>query len=84
MIKHLEETGKSEKKLEFYMILNIAEYLYEIYYNNYKKKKNDRSILIEYKMTQSIYKELITYKKTIFTLTKNIIYFIKKKRLFYY
>jgi len=62
MIKHLEETGKSEKKLEFYMILNIAEYLYEIYYNNYKKKKNDRSILIEYKMTQSIYKELITLR----------------------
>ena len=44
------------------MIINIVHFLYEMYYNNKKKKKNERNILIEYKMAQSIYKELITLR----------------------
>ena len=62
MIKYLEEIGKSGKNVEFYMIINIVHFLYEMYYNNKKKKKNERNILIEYKMAQSIYKELITLR----------------------
>ena len=59
IVKYLKEMGKKEKKLEFYMIINIAHLLYEMHYNNQKNNKNERSLPLKYKMAKNIYKELI-------------------------
>ena len=50
---------KKKPKIEFYMILNVAHILYEIYYTFKRKKKNERSDRIKYNRTSYIYKELI-------------------------
>ena len=56
-LKRMKE--KKKPKIEFYMILNVAHILYEIYYTFKRKKKNERSDRIKYNRTSYIYKELI-------------------------
>ena len=51
--------GLKKQKIEFYMILNIAHILYELYFTYKRKKKNERSDRIKYNRTSSIYKEII-------------------------
>ena len=56
-LKKMKE--KKKPKIEFYMILNIAHILYEIYFTYKRKKKNERSDRIKYNRTNYIYKEII-------------------------
>ena len=53
---------KKNKKIEFYLILNIAHFLYETHYNSKKLKSNERSEYLENKMTRCIYKEIISLR----------------------
>ena len=62
IIKYLKEISRIKKKMEFYMVMNLAHFLYERYYHNIKKKKNERNIYLEYNMTRCIYKELINLR----------------------
>lgn len=55
-LKRMKE--KKKPKIEFYMILNVAHILYEIYYTFKRKKKNERSDRIKYNRTSYISKEL--------------------------
>ena len=58
--KYLNEIKDSkEPKVEFYMVINIVHFLYEIYFNYKRKKKNERSDYIIYKRTRCIHKETI-------------------------
>ena len=60
IVNYLKKTKEKKKpKIEFYMVLNIAHILYEIYYTYKRKKKNERSDRLKYNRTSSIYKEII-------------------------
>ena len=72
IVKYLKEMGKNEKKLDFYMIINITHLLYEMHYNNQKNNKNERSLPLKYKMAKNIYKELICLRNELSHYQKGI------------
>ena len=72
IVDYLQKMGKNEKKLDFYMIINITHLLYEMHYNNQKNNKNERSLPLKYKMAKNIYKELICLRNELSHYQKDI------------